>query len=99
MRSREQIRSRRDTIARSSDGAFKEISADSLVTILQLDSTPEPGPADLESVLDVVKEHFGTTPSIVDGAEACISAICSLLAPSLPRLVRQVECQEFAGNA
>ena len=43
------------------------------------EGVPKPAPASLDSLLGSVKGRFGSTPSIVDGTEACISAICSLL--------------------
>lgn len=38
-----------------------------------------PSSTGLDDVLEVVRTHFGSTPSIVDATEASIAAVCSLL--------------------
>ena len=59
-----------DTISLSSAEVSPQDITDSVDTILQPDSTPEPYPVDLDSVLGLLKDHFGTTPSIPDATEA-----------------------------
>ena len=52
---------------------------ESVQPIIQSDEGEEQVELSLEDILTTVNKHFAATPSIADGTEVCIAAVCSLL--------------------